>query len=486
MASFKTENLSFTYPQINKKALDGVSLNISDGEFIVVMGKTGSGKSTLLKLLKKDLAPFGNIEGSIDVSSSNIGFVPQNPDVTFVAQTVRSELAFALENMKMAGSDITVRIGEIASFFNLSDMLDRNISELSGGERATVAIAGAMICDADALILDEPLAQLDPKATSQIISLLKRVNSELGVTVLISSHTSQGLADICDRIIIMDGGRIIFNESPDKIKYDDSSLDYLPVYTALFPERPLTIKEAILLAENLKEKPLLMPEKSDIAVRVKNITFAYGKKERDILSNLSFKAYKGRVHAIIGANGSGKTTFLKVAAGIKKPLTGSVKVSGKIAYLPQDPRFLFTSDTVGEEIDAKAAEVFGLNEYLDSHPYDLSGGQMQKLALAMLSQTKFDVLLLDEPSRSLDVFAKRELKQYLKELALKGKTIIMVSHDLDFVGDTADYVSFLSDGVISVSGERRRVLSLLKFYTTQIRRITKSCLDSAVSVEDLQ
>ena len=486
MASFKTENLSFTYPQRNKKALDGVSLNISDGEFIVVMGKTGSGKSTLLRLLKKDLAPFGNIEGSIDVSSSNIGFVPQNPDVTFVAQTVRSELAFALENMKMAGSDITVRIGEIASFFNLSDMLDRNISELSGGERAAVAIAGAMICDADALILDEPLAQLDPKATSQIISLLKRVNSELGVTVLISSHTSQGLADICDRIIIMDGGRIIFNESPDKIKYDDSSLDYLPVYTALFPERPLTVKEAIPLAENLKEKPLVMTEKSDIAVRVKNITFAYGKKERDILSNLSFKAYKGRVHAIIGANGSGKTTFLKVAAGIKKPLAGNVKVSGEIAYLPQDPRFLFTSDTVGEEIDAKTAGVFGLNEYLDSHPYDLSGGQMQKLALAMLSQTKFDVLLLDEPSRSLDVFAKRELKQYLKELALKGKTIIMVSHDLDFVGDTADYVSFLSDGVISVSGERRRVLSLLKFYTTQIRRITKFCLDSAVSVEDLQ
>lgn len=141
MASFKTENLSFTYPQRNKKALDGVSLNISDGEFIVVMGKTGSGKSTLLRLLKKELAPFGNIEGSIDVSSSSIGFVPQNPDVTFVAQTVRSELAFALENMKMASSDITVRIGEIASFFNLSDMLDHNISELSGGERATVAIA---------------------------------------------------------------------------------------------------------------------------------------------------------------------------------------------------------------------------------------------------------------------------------------------------------------------------------------------------------
>lgn len=485
MVIFKTENLSFAYPKCESKALNGINFSVDKGEFVLLMGRTGSGKSTLLKLMKKELAPFGKISGEIVINSEKIGFVMQNPDLSFVAENVRSELAFALENMKMKHDEIAVKIGEISSFFNLSDMLDQKISELSGGERAAVAIASAMIFDADTLILDEPLAQLDPKASNQIINLLKRVNEELGVTVIVSSHTSEGIIHLCDRMVVMDEGRIILNDTPDNLKNNESVLEYFPVYTSLFSERPLTVKEAIKYTGLLSEKKEADVDKTDIAVKLKNITFSYGRNEKDILSKLSFEAYKGRIHSVIGANGSGKTTLLKVIAGIKKAYSGKVKADGKISYLPQNPQYLFTKDTVGEEIDKETAKLFGLSDYLNHHPYDLSGGQMQKLALAILSRQNFDILLLDEPSKALDTFSKMDLISYIKSLANSGKTVIIVSHDLDFVGDVSDDVSFLSDSVITITGTRRYVLSSLNYYTTQIRRITRSCLQSAVSTEDL-
>ncbi|MGN1202384.1 MAG: ABC transporter ATP-binding protein, partial [Eubacterium sp.] len=280
MVLFKTEDLSFTYPKCKLKALDGVNFSISTGEFVLLMGKTGSGKSTLLRLLKRELAPFGNITGAVINNSRQTGFVTQNPDTSFVAENVRGELAFALENMKMKNEEIAVKIGEISSFFNLSDMLDKKLCELSGGERTVTAIASAMIFDADALILDEPLAQLDPKATARIIGLLKRVNEELGVTVIMASHTSDGIIDFCDRLVIMDGGSIILNDSPSVLKNNIAALDYFPVYTSLFDERPLTVKDAIPFADILSEKPMENDEKAEASVILKNITFAYGKKEK--------------------------------------------------------------------------------------------------------------------------------------------------------------------------------------------------------------
>ena len=390
-----------------------------------------------------------------------------------------SDLYFFLDNT-------TVRIGETASFFNLSDMLDKKISDLSGGKRAVVAIASVMISDVDALILDEPLNQLDPKSTYHIISLLKRVNEELGVTVIMSSHTADNIADFCDRMIILEEGKIVLDDSPRILKKSEKALEYLPVYTSLFNERPLTVREAVPLAELLEESEYMPGKSGKTSAQLKNITFSYSKKERDILSSLTFEAYTGTVHSIIGANGSGKTTLLKVLAGIKKAYSGRVKVNGKIAYMPQNPKYLFTKDTVREEIDENIAQRFGLSDCLEHHPYDLSIGQMQKLALAILSAQDFNILLLDEPSKALDSFSKNGLKKYIRDLAKQGKTVIIVSHDLDFVGDVSDYVSFLSDGIITITGERRYVLSSLNYYTTQIRRITKPYLKSAVSAEDLK
>lgn len=480
MVLFETKNLTFAYPESKANALSNVNIKINNGDFIVLMGRTGSGKSTLLKLLNPAVAPFGTMKGSINADSKKPAYVGQNPDVTFVSENVRSELAFALENQRLGNNEIALRLGEISSFFNLAHLLDRNISSLSGGEKASVAIAAAMINNADAVILDEPCAQLDSKSSYELINLIKRVNDELGVTVIITTHISDGLIDKCDRLIVLDKGSVIFDDMPENVT--DDILSFYPVSAQLFENRPLTVKAAIPFAESLSEK---LTEKTAISpeiVNIKNITFAYDKKGRDVLDRLDFKAYEGKIHCIIGANGSGKTTLLKIIAGIKKPYSGKVKVNGKAAFLPQNPNYLFTKDSVGDEIDKPTAEKFRLADKLEMHPYDLSGGEAQKLALAILSRQQYDILLLDEPSKALDVFYKKELVDYLKAL---GKTIIIVSHDLDFVGDIADYVSFLSDGVITIAGERRNVLSNLSYYTTQVRRITASHLISAVSTGDL-
>ena len=469
MAYFETKNLTFTYPQSSKKALDNVDLNIKQGEFVLIMGKSGSGKSTLLRLLKKEISPVGDISGDIDVNCEPIGFVGQNPETSFVCENVRGELAFALENQGLSNDEITVKIGETASFFNLNNILDKKIDELSGGEKATVCIASAMIYDTQALLLDEPLSQLDPKSVITVSSLLKRINEELGVTIVIVSHSSEDFIDYCDTLIILEDGKIICNDKPDN-----------------FDERPLNVKTAVNLAGRLKQKDVLADNEDEkLSVILKNVSFAYSKNDKDILSRLNFKAYKSKINCIIGSNASGKTTLLKIIAQIKKQYSGKVKLYGKCAYMPQNVKYLFTKDTVKEEISADTAAKLGIAECLNQHPFDLSGGQAQKLAFGILLEQDADIFLLDEPTKAFDEFSKLEVKKLLSDLKNQGKSIIMVSHDLDFVGDVADYVSFLSDAIISKAGSRREVFSSLNFYTTQVRRITKRYLESAVSMGDI-
>lgn len=485
MAYIETKNLTFTYPDCSENALENVNLRINRGEFVLLMGRSGSGKSTLLKLLKKEISPYGNIKGNIESEFTDSAFVVQDTDNSFVSENVRGELAFALENQKLKNDKIAVKLGEIASFFNLAEILDKKIFDLSGGERATVAVAAAMIGAPELLILDEPLSQLDPKASYQLVSLLKRVNDELGTTVVMASHISDGIVDLCDKMVILDKGKIIAQGAPKKIAENDSVLPFFPAYTSLFESRPLTVKEAVSLNGNFKEKSPNNKDFSEKALEIKNIVFAYGKNEKDILDRLSLTVFKGSVHSIIGANGSGKTTLLKVIAGIKKQYSGKVKLSGKVAYLPQNPRYLFTKDTVVEEIGQSSAKALFPDNYKTRHPYDLSGGEMQKLAVAILLKQDFDIILMDEPVKSLDYFSKQEIKEIIEDLTNKGKTVLMVTHDLDFAGEVSDFVSFLSDGIIALTGDRRTVFSSLDFYTTQIRRVTKSYLSSAVALEDI-
>lgn len=486
MVHIKTEGLTFIYAGSESKTLDNIDIEINKGELVLLMGKSGSGKTTLLRLLKKELAPFGSLNGSLENGFNDISFVVQNPQSSFVCDCVRSELVFALENKGLSNEKIAVALGETASFFNLNNMLDCKLSELSGGEMAVVSIAAAMINGSDLLILDEPFSQLDTKAVSEVISLIERLNKELGITIIVSSHTSEGIIDKCDRLIILEKGRAIANDKPDVLSHNDLLLPFYPPYTALFDSRPLTVKSACEYNKSFKEKAIVSDSFKDKAVVLKHITFAYGKRERDILENLDFVAYKGSIHSIIGANGSGKTTLLKIIAGIKKAYSARVRVNGRVAYLPQNPQYLFTRDTVLEEAGESFAKSLCPYDYETRHPYDLSGGEAQLLAMEILLRQSFDILLLDEPVKSLDFFAKQKIKEKIKQLKALGKTIIIVSHDIDFAGDISDFVSFLSDGIITITGGRREVLSSLNYYTTSIRRVTRAYLSSAVSAEDIE
>ncbi len=484
MELIKAENLIFSYPLSGENALDGVNFSVNRGELALIMGRTGSGKSTLLKLMIKELAPVGELGGTLEVNFDAAAYVPQNAENTFVSETVRGELAFALENKQITQSEISVKIGEISSFFNITDLLDKKTSEISGGEKSIVAIAAAMASGADTLILDEPLAQLDPRAVQQVLSVIRRVNDELGTTVVIASHISEGIISICDSVAVLENGKVIAQGSARELAKREELLPFYPVCTSLFEERPLTVKEARACEKRFAEKPLESAPESEAAVKIKNLMFAYKKGERDIIDMLSLTVGTGEIHAVVGANGCGKTTLLKLIAGIKKPYSGKVKVSGECAYIPQNVRYLFTKDTVGEEISEESAKAFSLEKYLNRHPYDLSGGEQQLLALAKVSAQGFDVLLLDEPAKSLDSFGKALVSEYIRKLKADGKTVIIVSHDLDFAADIADKVSFMSDGRIALSDSPRLVFSKLSLYTTQVRRITAEYLETAVSAED--
>ena len=490
---------SITLNHIVKTFDDGVTvipdlnLEIKDKEFVIFVGPSGCGKSTTLRMIAglEDISSGELIIGGKTVNN----IPPKDRDIAMVFQsyalyphmTVYKNMAFALKLRKEPKYVIDKKVRQAAKILELEPYLNRKPKALSGGQRQRVALGRAMVRNPCAFLLDEPLSQLDPKAVTTVSSMLKRINEELGVTVIVVSHSSEEFIDFCDRLVILENGEIICNDTPYNAKNNASLLPYFPVCTRLFDERPLNIKSAVSLADKLKEKPLenKNENKSEVCVNLKNITFAYNKNQRDILSCLDFKAYKAQINCIIGANGSGKTTLLKVIAGIKKQYFGKSKILGKCSYMPQNVKYLFTKDLVSEEIDAQTAEKLSIADCLNQHPFDLSGGQAQKLAFGILLEQDADILLLDEPTKAFDEFSKNDLKSLLFELKAQGKTIIMVSHDLDFVGDIADNVSFLSDGIISKAGGRREVLSSLNFYTTQIRRITKRYLAFAVSMGDI-
>ncbi len=473
MEKITCKGVNFTYPDSDRKALDNISFTVSEGEFCLLTGESAAGKSTLLRLLKSEIAPVGELSGEIKAYGKT-GYVFQNVEESIVCDKVRSELSFGLTNMGLSGEKIELAVAEIASYFNIEKLLNSSISELSGGEKQLVNLASVMVMKPEILLLDEPCSQLDPVSAEHFLNLVKKLQTDFNITVIISEHSSEEVFDFADSLLLLDNGRLVI-----KAKREEA-INYIL-------ENDLKIKEAIPIKYTLKGfdiKPYIpCDEKSSEAVRVKNIWYAYNKGE-DVLKGAKFTAYKGKINAIIGANGSGKTTLLKTIAGVCKSYRGNINADGKLSMLTQNVYDLFTQERCGDEVNfGETTDFLGISEIENRHPYDISGGQAQRLAIAKLLERNADIIILDEPTRGLDALLKIRLSDLLKRLCESGKTVILASHDIEFVGAYCNYVSFLSDGIIITSQPRREFFSALSFYTTYVARKTNG---KAVSLNDLE
>lgn len=538
MALLETKQLSFTYPNQNHPSLQNISFSVNEGEFIVLCGPSGSGKSTLLRQIKREVAPHGHLSGEIFYKGEHlekispiqlakeIGMVFQDPENQMVMERVFEELVFGLENIGITTEEMRKRVAEMVHYFGIGHLLNKKIHELSGGQKQTVNLASILLMEPKLMLLDEPTAQLDPVATKEFIELIKRMNEEFGITVIITEHQLDELLPIADRVIVMEEGKIIQDGPPRKVvsflkDHENKRIfSYLPSLSRLYltytndissSQLPLTVKEGKRWIKSLSIEPSKNMESYEKNVReilsVKDVDFQYDKYTARILDRLSLKVYEGEWLAVVGANGTGKSTLLKVMALLESPQRGSVIFNKKkmkkpnpnlIGYLPQNPKLAFIHDTVIAELNdiAKKNKVetsvldklityFRIEKLLNQHPYDLSGGEMQKVALIGVLLSSPKILLLDEPTKGLDPEAKREIGQWLKELQKQGLTIVMVSHDIEFAATYATRCAMMFEGSITVEAPTRDFFKGNTFYTTVVSRITRdSHVPEIVTVEE--
>ena len=510
MNMISIRELSFEYPS-GTRALKSISLDIPEGAFVLLCGASGCGKSTLLRLMKQGLAPRGKVSGSVQyfgedmrdipskTAAEDIGFVMQSPESQIVTDKVWHELAFSLESIGAQQQDMRRRVGEMASYFDLESRLSENTATLSGGQKQLLALASAAAVHPKLLLLDEPTSQLDPISARNLIEAITRLNRDHGVTVIIAEHRLEELLCVSDRIIVMDSGSIIADCSPRDIckalpeKHPMAAA--MPVSVRLFAmgggkeNAPLTIREgrnnAVCRDTMEKLPPASAAESADTAepvITAKELWVSY-RKGADVLSSASVTVRKGKVLAILGSNGSGKTTLLKCLLGAIKPLGGRIKrkKGAVVAYLPQEPCELFTCETVREELAGDTSALIPESLY-DSHPYDLSGGEQQRLAIAKLLSKNPDVLLMDEPTKGMDSHSKDALAKLLRELAYNGMAIVLVTHDTELAAACADTCAMLSGGEIISEDSPSVFFSENYFYTTAARRLTRGIRNGIITI----
>ena len=530
MEILAVRDLTFTYPKCGSPAVKNVSFGLERGEFAVLCGATGSGKSTLLRMLKRELTPVGDMSGSISfcgaplaelddiTAASAIGFVMQNPEQQTVTDKVWHELAFGLENLGTPPDEISRRIAEMASYFGIGEWYDRDVSELSGGQKQLLNLASVLVMQPQLLILDEPTAQLDPIASADFIATLKRLCQDFSITIIIAEHRLEEVVPLCDRLLVMENGALIAAAPPrdviSELKGRRDILCGMPAAARLYAglgvsgHCPLTVREGRAFIENsfanttrgLPQAPC--SHSDETALEFKNVFFRYDRNGRDILSGLSLKIYCGELFCILGGNGSGKTTALSAAAGLLKVYSGSIKVFGKklkeyrnrslyrecLAMLPQDVQTVFLKSSVRAELDECGADIselpYDISHLLDKHPYDLSGGEQQLTALAKVLAAKPKLLLLDEPTKGLDAAAKLNIISVLRSLRDKGITVVTVTHDVEFAAAFADRCAMFFGGRIVGIGTPNEFFSGNSFYTTAVSRMTRGYYDNAVTVED--
>ena len=569
MAHFAIEQLTFAYPGADRRALDGVSLEIEQGSYVVICGKSGCGKTTLLRHLKSVLTPHGERTGRVlfegvpleEVSqrdqSAKIGFVMQNPDAQIVTDKVWHELAFGLESLGCDKDSMRFRVAEMASYFGIESWFHKDVRDLSGGQKQLLNLASIMAMRPSALILDEPTSQLDPIAASDFLNTVRKINLELGVTVVLTEHRLEEVFACADKAVVMDRGEMVAVGSPLRVARElhasgNDMMAALPAPLRIFygveaarevglgkaspdkaslekaesPDAPLTVREGRRWLSRVAsddcarcdaipaDAPLDAAEHP--ALSLKEVWFRYDRDLPDVLRGASLDVAPRSILAIMGGNGAGKSTLLRVACGISKPYRGTVRIFGRklkdwkagslfdgcLALLPQDPQNLFVKKTVREDLAEMLAssrlpeadralriehviDVTDIESLLDKHPFDLSGGEQQRAALAKVLLTDPKILLLDEPTKGIDAFFKRQLASVLDDLKRDGVAIVMVSHDIEFCARHADAVAMMFDGEIIAESTPRTFFSSNSFYTTAANRMSRHVFPRAITDEDV-
>ena len=567
MNILEIRDFSFSYPNQEKRALTEISLDIKEGTLNVICGRSGCGKSTLLRQMKSVLAPHGERKGMIfykgkplaelehRTQSKEIGFVMQNPDNQIVTDKVWHELAFGLESLGYDNATIRLRVAEMASYFGIHSWFYREVKELSGGQKQLLNLAAIMAMHPSLLILDEPTSQLDPIAASDFLETVKKINRDIGTTVIITEHRLQDIIPFADKVFVMDQGKLITEGTPGEIGLELKKREHgmflsMPVPMQIFASVdsnlacPLTVSDGRMwMQEYLNLHPEVVRgteireeqeketkdrkqgknKKEKPAIEVKEVWFRYEKESADVVRDLSFQVKKGEFYAVVGGNGTGKSTTLSLLCRIRAPYRGKIILDGQdirkfsdrelyngyLGVLPQNPQSLFLKKTVLEDLYSviggkkektspeypinmkkeKAIEgivsLTHLEGLLERHPYDLSGGEQQRLALAKVLLLRPKILLMDEPTKGMDAEYKEELGEILKKLQQHGITIFMISHDVEFVAEYADRVGLFFEGNIVTNKETREFFAGNSFYTTAANRMARQFFPEAVTGRDV-
>lgn len=440
------DDVTFRYPGSHGDVLSGVSMAVPAGAFALLVGGTGSGKSTLLSLAKPQIAPVGDRAGQVRVfgrpvddldgaEACEVGYVFQDPDNQIVCDSVWHEMAFGLENLGTPQGEMRRRVAEASYFFGMGPWFHSDTDALSGGRKQLLALASTLVMQPRVLLLDEPTAQLDPIAARNFLHALFRVNRELGCTVVVATHEPELMVDYATCAFELVDGAVRAVENLGRFKCEAT----------------------------LAERGALCDANAPAAVSARGAWFRYGRDDDWVLRGLDLEVCQGEVHALVGGNGCGKSTLLALIAGTRRAQRGEVRsaISAK-AMLPQDPKALFAEERVDEElmewahiggygadeVQAMMGEL-GVADRADLHPYDLSGGQRQMLALGKLLLVHPRLLLLDEPTKGLDRTARERVAGMIEAARRDGVTVIVSTHDLAFVRRVADRVSLMFDGELA-------------------------------------
>ena len=551
MALFEIRNLTFTYPGQERPALTDLSFSLEQGEFLVVCGKSGCGKSTLLRHFKTAMSPYGERKGqillegreldtvSVREQGARIGYVLQSPDNQLVTDKVWHELAFGLENLGYETGTIRLRVAEMASFFGIQTWFEKKVEELSGGQKQLLNLAAVMAMQPDLLVLDEPTSQLDPLAAGDFLATLRKINAELGTTILLIEHRLEEVLAYADRVMVMENGRILALEEPAKLPariQDNDMFQAMPVPMRIFEAlsgeggSPVTVREGREWLEKwmkgrkaagnvgeeawqdggYQEETAGQAGKaaSEVVIEARDVWFRYEKELPDVVRDLNLTVRKGELYCLLGGNGTGKSTTLNLLGRIRKPYRGKLFLKGKelgkyreselygavLGILPQNPQCLFVKDTVEKDLremskdEERLRDVIAKTEIghlLNSHPYDLSGGEQQRAALAKVLLLNPEIILLDEPTKGLDGFYKQKLAEILKGLTKEGRTILMVSHDIEFCAEYGDICALFFHGGVVTSAPARQFFAGNSFYTTAANRMARKWYPDAVTAKDV-